>query len=152
MIMVQDCLTESLVMSWWWSLPGSRFQSLKILWVDLIKSRPSCLFLASLRYPVIRKTDTDIYSVILHRQKSPSCSSSWPPKTPRSSACRPSCWPKAAQPATAQREVRTAGSHIHICQSRSALITVPLSSDVHLTSSCLPAAPCCRGGVYQAPG
>lgn len=110
----------------------------------------------------------DFYFVILHRQKCLSCSSSWPPKTLRSSACRPSCWPKAAQPTTTRTEVHTAditstsASANETCEPamcmsvNSTLITVtsnqhvPLSSAVYLTCSWLSAALCCRGGVYQA--
>lgn len=77
-------------------------------------------------YPLTWKSwFTVMLSAFLHRQKSQSCSSSWPPKTLRLNACRPSCWPEAAQPMTAQREVHTAGSltkhhtstHVDVCVS-----------------------------------
>lgn len=54
-------------------------------------------------------------SVFAHRQRSLSCSSSWPPKTPRSNVCRTNCWPEAAQPMTTQREVHTPDQSCHIC-------------------------------------
>lgn len=79
-------------------------------------------------YPLTWKSRfTVMLSAFLHRQKSQSCSSSWPPKTLRLNACRPSCWPEAAQPMTAQREVHTAGSLtklVWMCVCLSALITV----------------------------
>lgn len=88
-------------------------------------------------------------SAFLHRQKSQSCSSSWPPKTLRSNACRPSCWPEAAQPMTTQREVHTADSltnhfrstcvsvDVCVCVSLSTLITVTSNQHVPLSSAAL---------------
>lgn len=69
-----------------------------------------------------------------HRRKSRSCSSSWPPKTPRSNACRPSCWPEAAWPMTVQREVRTHSTQL-TPRSHSGGWVVRLSSRITATSN-----------------
>lgn len=70
---------------------------------------------------------------LLHRPRSASYSSYWPPKMLRSSACRRSCWPEAAQPTTAQREVQ-AHSRQHAA-TRVDELCVCLSTRITATSN-----------------